>query len=149
MFKRSKNDKGKQSQQTRMKISQKLKAKARGIRKAAGNLNTVKGAKKDIKNVYSKGLEKGMGGLGYAAGLATPKLSKDQEKKALQKAEQFSQSKSGQKLEKGLKKAFDASNTGTRIKAVGSLYKGAAKGVSDRQKLGEKKDKFKSKFMGK
>ena len=29
MFKRNKNDKGKQSQQTRMKISQKLKAKAK------------------------------------------------------------------------------------------------------------------------
>lgn len=55
MFNRNKNDKGKTSQQTRMKISQKLKAKAKQLK---GKASTE----------VRKGIIKGAGAAGYATG---------------------------------------------------------------------------------
>ena len=145
MFNRkNKKDKGKMSQEARRNISQALRGRARGIRKAAGNLNTVKGAKKDAKNLLSKGLEKTGGGLGYVAGLAssTKAPTKQERKKTQNNLEKFEKSKVGKAVQGASKKAFDASNPGTRLKTLGSIYGGAAKGQEDRKKLANKKNKF-------
>jgi hypothetical protein len=132
MFKRNKNDKGKQSQQTRMKISQKLKAKAKSIRKQGSTM-------------ARKGIIKGSGVAGYAAGrvgteIATrPNVSKVVGRAAEGISNVVSKIPKGKMTDKSKLPKLSARNQLTAARATGAFIGGSTKGAADGLSAAEKR----------
>lgn len=125
----NKNDKGKQSQQTRMKISQKLKARAKQLK---GKASTE----------VRKGIIKGAGAAGYATGrVGTEIASRPNVANAVGKTVS-AVGKLASKLPKGKQKdppKVSLRDQVTGIKATGAFLGGTAKGVLEAAKKRQNK----------
>lgn len=126
MFNRNKNDKGKTSQQTRMKISQKLKAKAKQLK---GKASTE----------VRKGIIKGAGAAGYTAGrVGTEIASRPNVAKAAGKVAK-GVGKLTSKLPKGDIPKLSPRDQITATKATGAFLGGTAKGTYKGLEAAEKR----------